>query len=103
MRSALFPARPRAIAMAVVVSLLAALLSVFAVAAPTNAADSLVSVTAKADRSVLNGAPAEVTLTAKNSSTTPLYNLGYSYRLRSASRTSRAPPARRPVNRPSRR
>ncbi|MBA8989115.1 putative repeat protein (TIGR01451 family)/fimbrial isopeptide formation D2 family protein [Curtobacterium pusillum] len=85
MRSALFPARPRALAMAVVVSLLAALLSVFAVAAPTNAADSLVSVTVKADDSVLNGAPAGVTITAKNTTAaaggTALYNLGYTYRL----------------------
>lgn len=85
MRSALFPARPRAIAMAVVVSLLAALLSVFAVAAPTSAAGSLVSVSVKADGSVLNGAPAGVTITAKNTtaagSGTALYNLGYTYKL----------------------
>jgi fimbrial isopeptide formation D2 family protein/uncharacterized repeat protein (TIGR01451 family) len=85
MRSALFPARPRAVAMAVVVSLLAALLSVFAVAAPTSAAGSLVSVSVKADDSVLNGAPAGVTITAKNTtaagSGTALYNLGYTYKL----------------------
>ncbi|WP_420369015.1 isopeptide-forming domain-containing fimbrial protein [Curtobacterium sp. L1-20] len=85
MRPALFPARPRAVAMAVVVSLLAALLSVFAVAAPTQAADSLVSASVQADGSVLNGAPAGVTITAKNTtgagSGTALYNLGYSYRL----------------------
>ncbi|TDN45293.1 putative repeat protein (TIGR01451 family)/fimbrial isopeptide formation D2 family protein [Curtobacterium flaccumfaciens] len=85
MRPALFPARPRALAMTVVVSLLAALLSVFAVATPTQAADSLVSVSVKADGSVLNGAPAGVTITAKNTTSagsgTPLYNLGYTYRL----------------------
>lgn len=85
MRPALFPARPRALAMTVVVSLLAALLSVFAVATPTQAADSLVTVTAKADGSVLNGAPAGVTITAKNTTSagsgTSLYNLGYTYRL----------------------
>lgn len=85
MRPALFPARPRAVAMAVVVSLLAALLSVFAVAQPTSAAGSLVSVSVKADDSVLNGAPAGVTITAKNTtaagSGTALYNLGYTYKL----------------------
>ncbi|MGN8049346.1 isopeptide-forming domain-containing fimbrial protein [Curtobacterium sp. 22159] len=85
MRSALFPARPRALAMAVVVSLLAALLSVFSIVTPAGAANSLVSVSVKADDSVLNGAPANVTITARNTtaagSGTPLYNLGYSYRL----------------------
>ena len=85
MRPALFPARPRALAMTVVVSLLAALLSVFAVVSPTSAATSLVSVSVKADDSVLNGAPAGVTITAKNTtaagSGTGVYNLGYSYRL----------------------
>jgi len=85
MRSALFPARPRAIAMVVVVSLLAALLSVFAVAQPTAAAteDPLISLDAKVTASVLSGAEATVTLTATNRSAagtgTSLYNLGYSY------------------------
>ncbi|MFJ4219852.1 beta strand repeat-containing protein [Curtobacterium luteum] len=84
MRRSLLSVRPRAIAMLVVTALLAGLLAVVAVAQPA-AADSVVSVTAKTPTSVLSGAPATVTLTAKNSTPTSggtaLYNLGYSYTL----------------------
>ncbi|MEK6342256.1 MAG: isopeptide-forming domain-containing fimbrial protein, partial [Curtobacterium sp.] len=84
MRPTLLSVRPRALAMLVVTALLAGLLAVFAIAQPA-AADSVVSVTAKAPTAVLCGAPATVTLTAKNSTPasggTGLYNLGYSYTL----------------------
>ncbi|OII23429.1 hypothetical protein BIV03_11220 [Curtobacterium sp. MCBA15_016] len=84
MRPALFPARPRALAMLVVTALLAGLLAVLAVAQPA-AADSVVTVTAKAPATALSGDPVNVTLTATNSTPasggTPLYNLGYSYLL----------------------
>ncbi|WP_420365676.1 isopeptide-forming domain-containing fimbrial protein [Curtobacterium sp. L3-7] len=84
MRLSLLPARPRSVAMAVVIALVTGLLAVFAIAQPASAA-STVTVTAKADDSVLSGAPATVTLTAKNtadaSGGTDLYNLGYSYTL----------------------
>lgn len=85
MRSALFPARPRALAMLVVTALVAGLLAVFALAQPTAAAteDELISLDASVTSSVLSGAEATVTLTAKNKSAagtgTSLYNVGYSY------------------------
>ncbi|WP_242089443.1 isopeptide-forming domain-containing fimbrial protein [Curtobacterium sp. DN_7.5] len=84
MRPTLLSVRPRALAMLVVTALLAGLLAVVAIAQPA-AADSVISVSAKAPTSVLSGAPATVTLTAKNSTSTSsgtaLYNLGYSYTL----------------------
>ncbi|ROS77544.1 putative repeat protein (TIGR01451 family)/fimbrial isopeptide formation D2 family protein [Curtobacterium sp. PhB130] len=84
MRLSFLPARPRALAMIVVVALVTGLLAVFALAQPAAAASSI-GVTAKADATVLSGAPATVTLTAKNtadsSGGTDLYNLGYSYTL----------------------
>ncbi|WP_144760625.1 isopeptide-forming domain-containing fimbrial protein [Curtobacterium sp. 9128] len=84
MRFTLLTARSRALAMTVVVALVTALLAVVVIVQPAAAA-STISVTAKADASVLSGAPASVTLTAKNtadaSGGTDLYNLGYSYTL----------------------
>lgn len=84
MRPSLLSVRPRALAMVVVTALLAGLLAVFAIAQPA-AADSVVSVTAKAPASVLSGDTATVTLTATNSTPasggTAVYNLGYSYTL----------------------
>ena len=80
MRSALVPARPRAVALLVITALVAGLLAVVGAAPTARAADDpQLGLSAAATRSVLSGAGATVTLTARNHSDAPRYNIGYSY------------------------